>query len=280
MEKTVKIAGVQFEAFSDAALSVSKASELITMSAKRGAKMVCLPQLFANRWFPASIDKSAFSIAEEEGGFIISTLRELAKDEGIVIVAPIFERVGEEDGGSDAEFFNTVFVIGTKGEIIGKYRKLHIPQIPLWEEKSYFKKGDLGLPVFDTPFGKVGVLLCRDVFYPDAFRVLAEAGAEIVFTPTAAAYYHSRFKWERAIQASAHINGLFIFRVNRVGKEEKQNFYGRSFCTRPDGEFLVRPTGSSEGIVLAEVDLNEINTVKNEWAFIKDRSPDDYINKK
>lgn len=269
MDKIIKIAGVQFEPFSDTALSVSKACELLRLASSKGAKIVCLPQLFANRWFPARIDKAAFSLAEEEDGFIITTLRELALELGIVIITPIFEKEAKD-------YYNSAFVLGTHGEIIGKYRKIHVPQLPFWEEKSYFTKGNLGIPVFETPFGKIGTLLCWDVFYPDAFRTLAQGGAQIVFTPTASAYYHSRFKWERAIQASAHINGLFVFRVNRVGREKKQTFYGRSFCTRPDGEFLVTPIGSSEGIVLADLDLNEISSVKNDWAFAKDRSPADY----
>lgn len=271
MDRAVKIAGIQFEPFSDVTLSVSKACELIRLAASKGGKIICLSQLFANRWFPKSIEKSAFDLAEDEEGFIITTLREVALEVGVVIIAPIFEK-----DINSGDYFSTAFVIGTRGEIIGKYRKLHIPQLPFWEEKSYFKKGDLGLPVFDTPFGKIGVLLCWDVFYPDAFRVLAEGGAEIVFTPTASAYYHARLKWERAIQASAHINGFFVFRVNRAGKEKRQTFYGRSFCTRPDGEFLIKPTGSSEGIVLAEVDLNEISSVKNDWAFANDRREEEY----
>lgn len=274
MKKTeeLKIAGIQFEAFREVTLSVSKACELIRLSASKGAKIISLAQLFANRWFPATIGKSAFDLAEDENGLIISTLREVASEEGVVLIVPIFEK----DSESEDTYYSTAFVIGTKGEIIGKYRKLHIPQLPFWEEKSYFKSGDLGLPVFETPFGKVGVLLCRDIFYPETFRVLSEKGAQIIFAPTASAYYYSRLKWERAIQASAHFNGVFVFRVNRVGKENKQTFYGRSFCARPDGEFLIRPTGSSEGIVLADIDLNEINSVRSDWAFSKDTNHDNY----
>jgi len=273
MSDILKIAGVQFEPFAETTLSVSQACELIRVASSKGAKIISLSQLFANRWFPSTIDKDKFSLAEQEDGFIITTLRELALDEGITLIAPIFEKAQTENGD---EYFNTAFVIGTKGEIIGKYRKLHIPQLPLWEEKSYFKKGDLGLPVFESNGVKFGVLLCWDVFYPDAFRTLSEKGAQIVFAPTASAYYHARHKWERAIQASSHVNGLFTFRVNRVGKEDKQAFYGRSFCVAPDGEFILKPSGPSEGIVLADIQLKDIDTVRREWAFAKERSKEDY----
>ena len=118
---------------------------------------------------------------------------------------------------------------------------MHIPELPLWEEKAYFKPGDLGFPVFKTPFATIGVQICWDIFFPEGFRILALKGAEIVFAPTASAFYHSHRKWERAIAAASHANGIYIFRVNRTGREEKQEFYGRSFCVGPDGEFTTKP---------------------------------------
>lgn len=269
MKRIIKIAGLQLASSPDREKNLTKAALLVKLAVQEGAKVLSLPQLFNTRWFPATIDPRNFSLAEPESGPTITYLREAAERNGVVLIAPIFE----EDGG---DYFNSAFVIGTKGEIIGKYRKMHVPQIPLWEEREYFKPGNLGFPVFDTPFGRIGVQLCWDIFFPEGFRILALKGAEIIFAPTASAFEHSHKKWERAISAAAHSNGVFILRVNRVGKEEKQEFYGRSFCAGPDGEFISKPSGTSEGVVLADVDLSDMNTVRNEWVFLKDRRPEEY----
>ena len=269
MKKAVKIAGIQISPTANREKNLAKAGKLISLAAEEGAKIAALPQLFSSPWFPSKIDAKGFSFAEEAGGRTITFLRELAADKGIILIASIFEKDGPDH-------YNTAFVIGSSGEVMGRYRKVHVPQIPLWEERAYFKPGDLGFPVFETPFAKTGVLLCWDVFFPEGFRILALKGAEIVFAPTASAFYHSRQKWERAICASAHANGFFVLRVNRVGREERQEFYGRSFCARPDGEFLTPPSGASEGVVLAEVDLSEISSARTDWVFLKDRRPEVY----
>ncbi len=202
-----------------------------------------------------------------------------AGDQGIRFTGQFFH--GTKEGSAIFEkeagnYFNTAFVIGAKGEIIGRYRKVHVPQIPLWEEKAYFKPGDLGFPVFKTPFAAIGVQICWDVFFPEGFRILALKGAEVIFVPTASAFEHSQRKWERAIMAAAHANGVFILRVNRIGKEERQEFYGRSFCAGPDGEFVNNPSGASPGVVLTELDLGEVTRMRNEWVFLKDRRPEEY----
>jgi predicted amidohydrolase len=269
MRKRIKTAGIQLAPSPDKDKNLLKATGLIEIAASEGAKIIALPQLFNTAWFPAAIDKLNFSLAESAEGPTITSLRETALKTKSVLIAPIFEKAGER-------FFNTAFVIGTKGEIIGKYRKVHVPQIPLWEERSYFKPGDLGFPVFKTPFAVIGVQLCWDVFFPEGFRVLALNGAEVIFAPTASAFHHSHKKWERAIAASAHANGVFISRVNRVGKENSLEFYGRSFSVGPDGEFLHEPSGPSEGVVLSEMDLAEIQATRGEWVFLKDRRPELY----
>lgn len=268
-DRVVKAAGIQMSATADRDKNLTKAGMLIDLAAAQEAKIIALPQLFSLRWFPRAIDGSNFSLAEKEDGPTLTALCERAARHGVVIIAPMFE----EDAGA---YYNTAFVIGPDGKIIGKYRKVHVPQIPLWEEKAYFASGDLGFPVFDTPFAKVGVQLCWDVFFPEGFRILALKGAEVVFAPTASAFDHSHRKWERAICAAAHANGIFVMRVNRVGKEEKQSFYGRSFCARPDGEFIEKPSGSSEGVVLADMTIGEVSSTRNEWVFLKDRRPEEY----
>ncbi|MBI5491889.1 MAG: hypothetical protein HY893_03030 [Deltaproteobacteria bacterium] len=269
MDRTVKIAGLQLAPSADGEKNLSKAGELVGLAAGEGARIIALPQLFNTRWFAHKIDEKNFSLAEKADGPAISAMREAAARHKAVIVAAIFE----EDNGS---FYNTAFVINVDGAIIGKYRKVHVPMIPLWEERAYFRPGDLGFPVFDTPFGKLGVQICWDVFFPEGMRMLALKGAELVVAPTASAFEHSHKKWERAVCASAHANGLYIMRVNRVGREDKQEFYGRSFCARPDGEFVHKPSGSSTGVVLADIDLGDVATVRNEWVFLKDRRPGEY----
>ena len=269
MRKTVKTAGIQISSTVDRQANLRRAGGLISIAAMRGAKIVSLPQLFNTGWFPAAIDKANFKFAEAADGPTITAMREEALKHAIVLIAPIFEKDG-------TDFFNTAFVIGPDGEVLGKYRKVHVPQIPLWEEKSYFSPGDLGFPVFDTPFARIGVQLCWDIFFPEGFRSLALAGAEIVFAPTASAFFHSHRRWDRAISAAAHANGIFIFRVNRVGGAEGQEFYGRSFCARPDGDFTDEPAGSSDGVVLSSLDLSEIGTARSDWVFMKDRRPAEY----
>ncbi len=253
--------------------NLAKAASLIGLAAEKGAKIIALPQLFNRPWFPATVKKEDLGLAEREDGETITTLRGLAKKHEVVIIASIFEKTGE--AGSE-ERFNTAFVLGPDGGITGRYRKMHVPQIPLWEERSYFDPGDLGFPVFKTPYATIGVQLCWDVFFPEGFRILALKGAEVVFTPTASAFLHSRKKWERAISAAAHANGFFVFRVNRVGTDGELEFYGRSFCVRPDGEFLVPPSGGSEGIILADIALSEIGAARSSWVFMKDRRPTEY----
>ncbi len=269
MDRTIKVSAIQVMASESKKDTLKRTAELIGIAAGEGSKIVCLPQLFNLPWFAHTMDRKNFRLAEDENGITISTLRELAVAEGVVLIAPIFEKARDR-------YFNTAFVIGTDGSIIGKYRKVHVPQIPLWEERFYFSPGDTGFPVFNTPFARIGVQICWDAFFPEGFRILALKGAEVVFVPTASAFYHSRLKWERSLSATAHANGFFVFRVNRVGREEKQDFYGRSFCARPDGEFLVKPVGSGEAVVVATVDLNLIETVRNEWVFLRDRRPEVY----
>ncbi|MDP2690357.1 MAG: nitrilase-related carbon-nitrogen hydrolase [Deltaproteobacteria bacterium] len=268
-DRVLKVAGIQLAATEDRDKNLAKAGMLIELAAVQDAKIIALSQLFGLRWFPRAIDKANFSLAEREDGPSVTMLRERAARHSVALVAPVFE---EDDGA----YYNTAFVIGPDGGIIGKYRKMHVPQLPLWEEKAYFSPGNLGFPVFETPFARIGVQLCWDVFFPEGFRILALKGAEVVFAPTASAFDHSHRKWERAVCASAHANGVFIMRVNRVGKEEKQLFYGRSFCARPDGEFVEKPSGPSEGVVLADIDLGDVSSTRNEWVFLKDRRPSEY----
>jgi beta-ureidopropionase len=269
MTRKIKTAGVQLAPGPDREKNLAKAGMLVEVAAGEGAQIIALPQLFSLPWFPATIDRKNMALAENaDTGPTALFLKETARRLGVVLIGSVFE----EDNGA---YFNTAIVAGPDG-VTGKYRKVHVPQIPLWEERAYFSPGDLGFPVFDTPFGRIGVLLCWDIFFPEGFRILALNGAEIVFALTASAFEHSHKKWERAISAAAHANGFFVFRVTRVGKEERQEFYGKSFCCGPDGEMIDEPSGASEGVIIAETALGDLAAVRNEWVFLKDRRPGAY----
>jgi N-carbamoylputrescine amidase len=265
----VKIAGIQMSCCRDKEKNLQKALRLASLAAEQGGNIICFQVLTGTHWFPMDINPENFQLAEEIPGPTTETFQELALRLGSVIILPLFEK---DPGGA---FFNSAVIIDASGEILGKYRKVHIPQIPLWEEKAYFQPGDLGFPVFPTRYGRVGVQICWDNFFPEGSRILALKGAQIIFSPTAAAF-NSQPKWEKVICANAATNGVYIFRVNRVGVEGKQSFYGKSFCATPDGDLGDQPSGSQEGIVIVEIDLQEIERTRRVWTFFRDRRPELY----
>jgi N-carbamoylputrescine amidase len=265
----VRLAGVQISCLENKERNVEKAVKFAEIAADKGAQIICFQELFTTHWFPREMNPSYFSLAEEISGPSIQRMAELARERRVVLVCPIFEKAGEK------AYFNSAAVIDAGGSTLGCYRKVHVPQIPLWEEKYYFAPGDLGFPVFETEFGVIGVQICWDNFFPEGTRVLALKGAQMIFAPTAAAFA-SHKRWETVISGNAISNGVYIFRVNRVGSEEKQDFYGKSFCVSPEGDLLVPPTGMNEGIALIDVDLKQIETVRKEWSFFKDRRPETY----
>lgn len=265
----LKIAGIQMNSSPDTGRNIEKAVRLIGVAAQQGAKIVCLQELFNTHWFPFEINDSHFELAEDINGKTITAIRKAAKEAGTIVVAPFFERNGDI-------FYNSAVVIGFDGELIGVYRKVHVPRIPLYEEKHYFSPGNLGFPVFDAGIAKIGVQICWDNFFPEAARILALKGAQIIFSPTASASIASRPTWEKSISANAIANGIYIFRVNRVGKEEKQEFYGGSFCVNPEGDIIGNPSGGQEGVILCSADLKMVDRVRKEWSFFKDRRPEMY----
>jgi N-carbamoylputrescine amidase len=264
----IKLAGIQISCCEDKERNVEKAVQFTKLAIEKGAHLVCFQELFTTHWFPREMNKSCFSLAEKVDGLTITRMRTLAKEYEVVLVCPIFESEKES-------FYNSAVVIDAGGEILGTYRKIHVPQIPLWEERYYFTLGNHGFPVFHTKIAPIGVQICWDNFFPEGSRILALKGAKIIFSPTAAAFASQR-RWETVISSNAIANGVYIFRVNRVGSEEKQDFYGRSFCVSPDGEFLDKPTGMKDSIALMEIDLKNIEKARKEWPFLKDRRPEIY----
>ena len=265
----IKVAGVQMFCSEEKERNVDKAVRLAQIAAEKGAQIICFQELFSTHWFPKEMDRKHFTLAENLKGPSLGRMREVARTHEIALVCPFFEE-GEEGG-----FYNTAVVFDAGGEVLGRYRKIHVPQIPLWEEKYYFAPGNLGFPVFHTRFAAIGIQVCWDNFFPEGSRILALKGAQIIFSPTAAAFA-SQKRWETVISGNAISNGVFVFRVNRVGSEEKQDFYGKSFCVSPEGEMVDRPTGMKEGIALVEMDLGDVERVRREWSFFKDRRPETY----
>ena len=264
----VRLAGIQISCSEEKERNIEKAIKFSQIAIERGANIICFQELFTTHWFPKEMNKNHFSLAEGIDGPSIMRMQQLAKENGVALVCPIFEREEEI-------FYNSAVIIDGDGEVLGSYRKTHVPQIPLWEEKYYFAPGNLGFPVFRTKFAVIGVQICWDNFFPEGSRILALRGAEIIFSPTAAAFA-SQKKWETVISSNAITNGVYIYRVNRVGSEEKQDFYGMSFCISPDGELIDKPTGMKEGIALIDIDLKNIQKVRKEWPFFKDRRPEIY----
>jgi len=265
----IKIAGIQISCSEEKERNIEKAVKFAQIALEKGANIICFQELFTTHWFPREINQIHFSLAEKVEGPSIKRMQKLAQENEVVLVCPIFE-IGE-----DKVFYNSVVVIDAGGEILGRYRKIHVPQIPLWEEKYYFSPGNLGFPVFKTKFAVMGIQICWDNFFPEGSRILALKGAQIIFSPTAAAFASQR-KWETVISGNALSNGVYIFRVNRVGSEEKQDFYGKSFCISPEGELLDKPAGMKEGIAFIDIDLRNIEKVRKEWPFFKDRRPEVY----
>ncbi|MBI5967222.1 MAG: acyltransferase [Deltaproteobacteria bacterium] len=265
----LKISGIQMNCSQDKKKNLEKAKRLAEIAAGQGARMICFQELFHTHWFPRDISQVHFRLAEEVPGPTTEMMQAVAQKMEAVMVLPLFEK---DAGGL---YFNTAVVIDADGEILGKYRKIHVPQLPLWEERAYFHPGNLGFPVFPTRYARVGVQICWDNFFPEGSRILALKGAQIIFSPTAAAMA-SQEKWEKVICANAATNEVFILRVNRVGREAKQDFYGKSFCASPEGELVDQPSGAQEGAVMFSVDLAEIERTRRVWTFLRDRRPEIY----
>lgn len=265
----IKVAGIQLGCTQDKKKNIEKAVTLVEMAAERGANIICLQELFSTLWFPKEINSTHYGLAEKADGETVSTMQELAKRNGTVIIAPFFEE------SIDGIYFNSAAVIENDGSLKGLYRKVHVPQIPLYEESYYFSGGDLGFPVFDTSFGKIGVQICWDNFYPEGARALALNGAQIIFAPTAAAFA-SQERWKTILSANAITNNIFMFRVNRVGKEECHDFYGQSFCINPYGELEHEASGQGEGVYEVEIDLSEVKKVRKDYPYLKFRRPELY----
>jgi N-carbamoylputrescine amidase len=273
-----RIALIQQANTAEANTNLARTAVAIRAAADHGARIVLLQELFQTEYFCRTVDADHFALAEPADGPTIRVMSGLARDLGVVLVVPFFER------RAPGLYHNTAAVIDADGRVLGLYRKMHIPEDPGFHEKYYFTPGDLGYKVFDTAHGKIGVLICWDQWYPEAARLTALQGAELLVYPTAIGTlatesdserdaYHDA--WETIQRAHAVANGVFVASINRVGTEGGTTFWGRSFVAGPFGERLAQ-AGMEEEILYADIDTATIDPHRRTWPFLRDRRIDSY----
>jgi N-carbamoylputrescine amidase len=279
------VALVQMAVTADPGANLEKGVERVRQAAGRGALVVCLPELFRTRYFCQREDTAHFDLAESVPGPTTDALARVARDAGVVVVAPVFER------RAAGVYHNSLAVIDADGTVAGIYRKMHIPDDPSYYEKFYFAPGDLGFPAFDTRAGRIGALICWDQWYPEAARLSALAGAAVLFYPTAIGWHphekeahgrQQRDAWRTVQRGHAVANGLYVAAVNRVGPERPDGggagieFWGSSFLCDPQGVVLAEASTDGEETLVAEVDLARLEDVRRNWPFLRDRRIDAY----
>lgn len=278
-----KVALIQMRCSNDPAENTRRAAEFVREAGARGAQMICLPELYRTPYFCQVEDPSLFDLAEPVNGPSSQALGEAARAAGVTVIVPIFER------RAPGVFHNSAIVIGPEGKCLGFYRKMHIPDDPCFYEKYYFAPGDLGFLAHDTPAGRIGVLICWDQWYPEAARLTALRGAEILFYPTAIGWHPhekaqhgaaQRDAWRTIQRGHAIANGVFVAAVNRVGHERPApdaaglEFWGTSFVCDPFGLVLAEASVDREEILVVEIDTARIEEVRRNWPFLRDRRID------
>jgi N-carbamoylputrescine amidase len=297
--KHKKIALIQMSCVPDTQLNLEKAATLVREAARAGANIVCLPELFRAQYFCQREEHALFDTAESIPGPSTEVLSQVAREEKIVLIASLFER------RAPGLYHNTAAVLESDGSLAGIYRKMHIPDDPLYYEKFYFTPGDLGFKAFSTSQGKLGTLVCWDQWYPEAARVTALQGAETLFYPTAIGWHPSEkaefgeaqySAWQTMQRAHAIANGVFVGAVNRVGHEHGDvlhngvsmpgpgphipesglEFWGGSFIADPFGRVIAQASHDREEILIAEIDLKLLEDTRRNWPFLRDRRIDAY----
>jgi N-carbamoylputrescine amidase len=268
----------------DPAANLDAACARVREAASHGAKVVCLPELFRSQYFCQTEDVALFDLAEPIPGPSTEALGQIARRTRVVILASLFER------RAAGLYHNTTAVIGSDGSIVGLYRKMHIPDDPNYYEKFYFAPGDLGFQVFSTELGRLGVLVCWDQWYPEAARLVALRGADVIFYPTAIGWHPDektrngvaqRDAWRTVQRGHAIANGVYVAAVNRVGRETPAGppgleFWGTSFLCDPQGIVVAEASDEQEEILYGTVDSAHIENVRRNWPFLRDRRVDAY----
>lgn len=276
---TVTLALIQMACSENPEANLAKAVSAIGQAVKRGAKIISLQELFRSVYFCQEEDPKYFKLAEKIPGHTTDVLRQIAKTRKVVIIASLFEK------RTQGIYHNTAVVIDADGTLLGKYRKMHIPDDPSYYEKFYFTPGDLGFNAYETRYGKIGVCVCWDQWFPEAARLTALQGAQILFYPTAIGWHvneklevnraqHSA--WETIQRAHAIANGVFVAATNRVGREGNQKFWGQSFVADPFGRVIARASVDKEEVLYVDCDLSKIDETRENWPFLRDRRIDAY----
>ncbi len=299
MTKNKRVALIQMSCAADTAANLDKAADRVREAARAGANVVCLPELFRAQYFCQREEHALFDLAESIPGPSTERLSAIAREEKIVLIASLFER------RAPGLYHNTAAILEQDGSLAGVYRKMHIPDDPLYYEKFYFAPGDLGFKAFETSQGKIGTLVCWDQWYPEGARVTALKGANTLFFPTAIGWHPSEkaefgeaqySAWQTIQRAHAIANGVFVCAVNRVGHEQGNvvhngangpidvkgpegaglEFWGGSFIADPFGRILVQAPHDREDILVAEIDLKLLEDTRRNWPFLRDRRIDAY----
>lgn len=277
----MKIGLVQMSCTKDPDENLDKAVAKIREAAKKGAQIVCLQELFRSLYFCDVEDYENFKLAEAVPGPATDKLATLARELNVVIIASLFEK------RTNGIYHNTTAVLDADGTYLGKYRKMHIPDDPSYYEKFYFTPGDLGYKVFKTKYASVGILICWDQWYPEAARITALMGAEILFYPTAIGWATSQDEstnseqfnaWQTIQRSHAVANAVHVVSVNRVGMEQNgaMKFWGGSFVSNPFGRVIFQASHENEEVHVQEIDLNKTDSYRTHWPFLRDRRIDSY----
>lgn len=281
---TFNIAVIQLNLDNSPEENLKKSVAWIEDAAARGAQVICLPELYSSHYFCQSETVDNFKYAEAVDGVSFQTFSRLAKKLGVVIEVPFFER------RTAGIYHNSAHIIDVDGKSAGLYRKMHIPDDPLFYEKFYFTPGDLGFKAFDTRFGKIGTLICWDQWYPEGARLTSLQGAQVLFYPTAIGWHPSekaefgekqQQAWTTVMRGHAVANGLYVAAANRIGLErpiggDGIEFWGSSFIVGPQGEFLAQASVDKEEILMATIDKALMEDVRQNWPFFRDRRIDAY----
>lgn len=287
----VAVALIQMSCSVDPQENLDKVVAMIDEAARQGARIISTQELFRSRYFCQSENHDNFELAEPIPGPSTEALSKLARDRGVVIVGSLFER------RAPGLYHNTAAIIDADGSMLGIYRKMHIPDDPLFYEKFYFTPGDLGFKAFDTRYGRIGVLICWDQWFPEGARLTALQGAEILFYPTAIGWHPSEREeygeaqhdsWETMMRSHAIANGCYVVAVNRIGHERVLGsdgrpvsqdglvFWGQSFVAQPDGQVAFRATPDHEQVAVVDCDLSRVEFSRTHWPFLRDRRVDAY----
>lgn len=266
----MKAALVQLSASGDVKENLDRTEAMLETARQGGAELVCLQECFNTWFFAQRINPDDQALAEPVDGPSVSRMREAARRLGLYLIVPFYERV------MAGELYNSAAMVDSAGEVLGVYRKHHLPMSSHFNEKFYFRPGNAGFPVFDTPFGRVGIMICYDRHFPEAARALGLAGAEFVFVPTATTTRgFSRSVWEPELRGHAIANGFWVGGVNRVGTELESTYYGGSVFVDPIGE-VVAQAGDGEEVLIADLARERVEEVRKAWPFFRDRRPDAY----